>query len=386
MGIRRFSRVRIDKGEVTAQGFLRAPAFLTRTGVFKYRKADGTIIRELRHPDDVFHPASIESLRMAPLTNDHPADFVTPENVKELSVGWISDTINQDGKFIAANALVSDKEAIDRVNMGKVELSCGYLADLVQEKGVFDGEPYDYRQKNIRYNHVAIVDRGRAGPQVRLRLDAEDAESVTDESTEKEKPQVYKIKIDGKEVEVSKEVFDAWEANEKTKGELEKELKQSKADKADSDSKAKTAKEEADKALARADSAEQKLKEHKDATDPKLIETAVSERIKIQDTASAVLGSEAKFDGKSNLEIMKEVLAKAAPKTDLKDKSEVYIRARFDAIAEESEGRENRRTQFSTRKKEDERKDEEFDSDAARKKSLDDARDLWKQPLAANKK
>jgi hypothetical protein len=175
MNAKRIDVVKMDKGEFTPQGFLRAPAFFTRTGVFKYRKRDGSLVRELRHPDDVFAKESLDSLRMSPLTDDHPPQFINPENYKKYSIGYISEQITTEQNKISGQVVVADKSAIMKVDTGKVELSCGYFSDLVEEKGTYDGEEYDFRQTNIRYNHVALVDKGRAGSQVRLRLDAHDA-------------------------------------------------------------------------------------------------------------------------------------------------------------------------------------------------------------------
>src|SRR5690606_32557934 len=142
MSIRVLRAILKDKGELTTQGFLRVPAYLTRTGVFTYRTTDGKVLKELRHPDDVFHPDSIESLKMAPLTNDHPKEMVTPENVKKYSVGWIGENISQDSDHIGATAIVADKAAQSDVDKGKKELSCGYIADLTAEEGVYNGEKY----------------------------------------------------------------------------------------------------------------------------------------------------------------------------------------------------------------------------------------------------
>lgn len=385
---------RMDKGEATQQGFLRVPASFTRVGVFKYRKADGTIVRELRHPDDVFAPESIASLKMAPLTDDHPKDFVTPENVKELSVGWISDTIELNNNKVDGTVVVAEKKAIAKANAGKVELSCGYTADLKDESGEFEGEPYDCRQVNIRYNHVAMVDKGRAGPTVRMRLDSDDAEEVTKENeTQTEETQMEKIKIGDQEFEVSKQVADAFNAHmQKMNDEMTslkgqgggagagapevKELQQ----------QLDNSKEEATKLQAKVDSLEQKLSQKKDGLSQDEIGKAVRARISIEKTATAVLGSDAKLDSKSDLEVMKEVLKKECPKLDdAKLSDETYVRARFDGITEDLDGREARRFQLSDKTKNDKREDKDFDADAAKNKSHADAQDEWKQPLSSSK-
>lgn len=387
-----------DKGQLTPQGFLSVPAHFTRTGVFIYRRNDGSIIRELRHPDDVFDQTSLDSLRMAPLTDDHPEEFVTPENFQKYSVGYIDSQITNDGKLVSGLAVVAAQSAIKKVDMGKKELSCGYLADLVEESGVYNGERYDVRQKNIRYNHVAIVDKGRAGSAVRLRLDAEDAIEIEDngENHNGGKNTMKKIKIDGKEFEVSDEAAAAFEkkqadeAEEKKKLEdakiaAEEEAKKAKKDHADAEASIVTIKSELETTKGKLDAAEEKVKQHADGLSQAKIDEAVKARVAVEKVAVEVIGKEAKFDGKSNLDIMKEVIIKNSPKTDLKDKSEEYVKARFDSITEDLDGKTERRNQFAN-KFEDKRADADFDSKAAREKAHKDSTEEWKQPLATVKK
>ena len=67
---------RYDQGEIKAcadftnEGFLKCDAIVTRTGVFFYKNPDGTIRKELRHPDDVLQEESLQTMKMIPLTND----------------------------------------------------------------------------------------------------------------------------------------------------------------------------------------------------------------------------------------------------------------------------------------------------------------------------
>jgi len=398
MSIRILKATIQDKGELTTQGFLRVPAFLTRTGVFTYRKADGSIVRELRHPDDVFDPDSLATLQMAPLTDDHPEEFVTPANVKALSVGWIGENVtNSDGIRIGAEAIVAHGDMIAKVGMGKKELSCGYTADMIEESGEYKGEKYDVRQTNIKYNHVAIVDRGRAGPSVRLRMDAMDAietneieiEIETNNGKENEGEDMKTIKIDGKDVEVTQAVYDAIMKERKDN---EDKLAKQKADsdaeimalKKKEEDEAEAFKKKEDKLQANLDSMEAKLKEHKDSVTPEKISQAVKTRTKIEDAARRVLGTEVVIDSKSDLEVMTMVIEKKTKADSMKDKSSDYVQARFDSIVDDLGAYDSRRTQLAS--KTDSRKDEEFDSKAARQKNADSDKELWKQPLSANKK
>lgn len=54
---------------------------------------------------------------------------------------------------------------------GLRELSLGYSLDLDETPGVWNGQPYDAIQRNIRINHLALVEKARAGEQARLNID-----------------------------------------------------------------------------------------------------------------------------------------------------------------------------------------------------------------------
>jgi len=145
---------------------------LTRSGIFVYRDAQGKTIRELRPPEEVMHPDSLASFGLMPVTNDHPSELLTADNAKEYQVGTVSESVVAEGDKVRAALMITDAQAIEALDAGKSELSCGYTADVVQESGVWQGQPYDAKQINIRGNHVALVDAGRAGPACSVRMDA----------------------------------------------------------------------------------------------------------------------------------------------------------------------------------------------------------------------
>lgn len=200
MGLR-FDTYEISEYQRTAQGGIRVPATLTRTGVFLYRNPDGTARREYRPADEVFSPRVLDAIKGSPVTNDHPyADGgrVDSANFKRLSVGHVGDDVRQDtdGKRIAATVYVQDADTVAAVEKGDLrEISLGYRVDYDPTPGVTpEGEPYDGVQRNIRVNHTALVSRGRAGRDVGLRLDKDgDQVPAGDRSV--------KIKIGGKEYE-----------------------------------------------------------------------------------------------------------------------------------------------------------------------------------------
>lgn len=169
------------------------PAYLTRVGVFSYMRADGTVVRELRPPQEVFSEDSLKTLRDAPVTDLHPDDMVSPGSWRKHSVGHVSGDPKKDGDFIAGELAIQDESAIQRIDAGeRREVSCGYETKTIEEKGFWFGQEYDAVQTNIRYNHVGIGPKGwgRAGESVSLRLDSHSAVMVQNDFgvfTEKKK-------------------------------------------------------------------------------------------------------------------------------------------------------------------------------------------------------
>jgi hypothetical protein len=173
----RFDAGRLGKAERTPQGGARVAATLTRAGVLTYRNPDGTTRKELRPPDEVFRTDSLATLRGAPVTIGHVA-LVTPANFRELVRGHVSDEVRRDGAFVTSSLMLQDDEALTRIDAGElVELSAGYTLDYLPEPGTYKGERYDGVQRNVRYNHVALLPAGggRAGRDVGLRLDSASA-------------------------------------------------------------------------------------------------------------------------------------------------------------------------------------------------------------------
>lgn len=264
----------------TPQGGLECPANLTRTGVLTYHRADGSVQRELRHPDEVFKAGHVSSLASAPLTIGHPG-VVTPANWKHVAVGHVRDDVHQDGKFVVANVVIQDAQAIEAVQKGElVELSCGYMADIDHTPGEYQGERYDAKQVNLRGNHVALLpaNHGRAGSDVRLRMDGI---SWSEANTE------------------SMELAEAQAEIERLKGLLAGEK-------------------------ARADALDTQVK----AVD---VDELVKDRLALYEDARAVLGTEAKFDGKKDSQIKVEACTKAFPDLHLDGKGAEYIDGLFEA-------------------------------------------------------
>ena len=153
----------IGKVKKTDDGYVKGLACVARSGILEYVEG-GKIIRELVRPETLAKADSLETLKMKPITNDHPSvKLLTTENIKQFQVGFTGETVKVDDGLLYSSISINDNKAIQAVDSGKRELSCGYTCNLDESGGVWNGQKYDREQLNRKYNHVAICDLGRAG-------------------------------------------------------------------------------------------------------------------------------------------------------------------------------------------------------------------------------
>ncbi|WP_447724613.1 DUF2213 domain-containing protein [Sphingomonas koreensis] len=208
----------LDAPKRTRDGYLAVRAKAARTGVYQYGGPevdpdnkhglrDTAVVNVLRDEQTVFDQASVASFIGKPITDDHPKVPVNAANWKDHARGTVMGAKWEQGGYLAFDLLLTDADAIAKVDGGKRELSNGYDAGL--EYGEFkaaDGTMCQARQTSIKGNHIALVDRGRAGPECRI---ADGAFALCDANPEAvarlsttEKP-VNTMLIDGLTVDVS---------------------------------------------------------------------------------------------------------------------------------------------------------------------------------------
>ncbi len=311
----------LGKPEKTSEGFLKVPASVTRPGIFEYRRADGSIRRELRRPEQVFRADSMASLQQKPFVNEHPyADdgVVDSKNASRLMRGISGAPAYKMDGHLCVDVIITDAAAIRQAEKGKVALSAGYKCDTLEEPGVWEGQPYDAEQINIIYNHIAQVKKARAGAGAKLRLDEALNELPTPEETD-----MVKIKLDdGREIEVSEEVAAVLKQAKTRQDELTTQLATEKG-----------AKEALQVKLDEDTSVEEQVK----------LDEYISERVKVRSTllsaAKTVLPAKehVKLDSmKTDTEIMVAVIRADAANPELKldESNEAYIQGRFDTVME----------------------------------------------------
>lgn len=360
---------RIDNGTLgkpvtLGNGWLQLDAYLTRTGIFLYRDSAGTERREYRPDSEVFAPESIATYTLAPVTDDHPADMLTADNTRAHMRGATLEA-RKDGKKVFGRVQVMDSELIEKIKNGKREVSCGYECDLDESPGEINGERYDAIQRNIRINHVAIVDMGRAGPDVRVRIDSASA-MVAEIETERKGPPMKKFTKDGVEYEMTEQAAQLLESFQSRLDAKEKELS--------------TLRAQFDAITEKLATSEQA---RKDAEDPSRLAQYVAARTQLEQAARLIVGAEVKLDGLSDEEVMRAAVAKANPKLDLTGKDGSYLQARFDGYVEDAKGE---KPAFLKKKIEEEDEEEDEDEESVREDSVSrtDAQSAREKMLAYN--
>ena len=118
----------------------------------------------LRDPEEL--QASLETWAGLPLHIEHHIDSAE-EPQKLTRVGAVGTGAVWNPPYVDAPLTVWDRAAIDAIEDGSFrELSCAYRYDPDFTPGSYEGIPYDFIMRNIRGNHVALVEEGRAGPDV----------------------------------------------------------------------------------------------------------------------------------------------------------------------------------------------------------------------------
>lgn len=326
-----------DKYEITNQGFLKAESLATKVGVFEYKHADGSVTREFRSPEEVFNQESMDSLKMVPITRNHPPGMVDIKNLKQYQVGFTGETIEQRGDHVGCTALITDEDEVKAIlkkfdMMGMTdEVSLGYKCDVIPEAGEWNGETYDHIQKNIRYNHYSLLDgQGRAGRDARLRLDQKTKEKKKEDiimfKFKREKIEVPGLHMDAIDIEIPDE---ATQTVEKLSGKLDEAV-------GIIDYLAKTGDALQGRLDASAEDLEKVKKDLEDWKDPASdkIQTMLKTRKDLEDLADKLKVEHKDKDDKTlKLDIIKTV----SKDFDPKDKSDEYIEARFDTIREAME-------------------------------------------------
>ena len=193
-----------------------------KAGVLEYlgseiMDADGTVDGVKVEKDKIYKVyLPIEELEKAkdtfnlkPITDDHTWLGVEGEDAKDYQQGMTGEKSFIEDGMLYVPLVFTGKEIIDDVENGKVELSASYTNSL--EKS--DSPEYDFIARDYAGNHIALVDRGRCGSNVRV-LNSK-INKQEDLMPKKVKNEAI-LRVNGKEIDLEK--FFEEEATEETEG------------------------------------------------------------------------------------------------------------------------------------------------------------------------
>ena len=161
--------------EIDDNGFLVVKACpLTSFGIFDYGAGqiglpgDPNRIVKVFRPESAFStPEAIASFKNIPLIDDHEmlSGFQNDEESsapEEKGVdGILTANVYYDQPWLRGDLKVFSRSMQDLLLKGKKDLSLGYACEYIEQPGVWNGQPYEVIQTNMRGNHIALVGEGR---------------------------------------------------------------------------------------------------------------------------------------------------------------------------------------------------------------------------------
>ena len=150
---------------------------ISKSGVFPYL---GSQIHPSLAPDQIYNvyrpeeeltdPEALESFKLVPFTDEHSmlgdgGEGYMPAEEKGVH-GVIGEDVYFEAPYLKANLKIFSNKLAQLIDSGKRELSIGYRCIYELVEGVYNGEKYQAIQRQLRGNHLALVNDGRAGSEV----------------------------------------------------------------------------------------------------------------------------------------------------------------------------------------------------------------------------
>ena len=149
---------------------------LTKVGVFPYYGQQISPNLEPYKLYMVYRPAeeigsdeALKTLELLPVVEDHAMLGTRPGMMppEEKGIQGITGTeIYCENGVVYGDIKIFTEYLKNVINSGKHEISMGYFCDYDYSSGYYNGQHYDVIQRNLRGNHIAIVDKGRMGEEV----------------------------------------------------------------------------------------------------------------------------------------------------------------------------------------------------------------------------
>lgn len=171
--------VTTDKASVRTKdinGFMQVTGNpISKIGVYPYLGSEipdhdlspNEVFNVYRPAEELEKEETLASFRLMPFIDNHEilGDNATAPERKGIQ-GYIGEQVYFDTPYLRGNIMIPSRAAQSAIEAGKIELSPAYRCKYEKSAGVFNGESYQFIQRDIRANHLALVDEGRTGPDV----------------------------------------------------------------------------------------------------------------------------------------------------------------------------------------------------------------------------
>lgn len=179
----------------TPEGFLVCESVpIARVGEMTYGPGETPVdpgsdgrVYIMRTAKEVFKPDSIASIAGKPIADDHPPVDVEPVNWHFYTKGVVMHPRRGEGSDadkLLADLMIFDPDMIADIEAGKREVSCGYTPEYYPVLDAGGNEvPGRGEQRDIIYNHLALVEKGRCGPRCSIgdsrTIDSKETKTMT---------------------------------------------------------------------------------------------------------------------------------------------------------------------------------------------------------------
>lgn len=171
----RIADANTSKREKDSNGFLIVKDNpIAKAGVFDYllsevfsqvEKDKDRIVRVCREFENL--KANKDSFKGKPIKWEH--FWVGKEGQTQTADGAIFGEVRADEPYLKADLIIYNKDLIAKIEAGEVvELSPAYEANIEAIEGSYNGEGYSYLQKLKEVNHLAVVETGRSGSDLKI--------------------------------------------------------------------------------------------------------------------------------------------------------------------------------------------------------------------------
>ena len=150
---------------------------LSKVGVFPYlgkqisdKLEPNRIYMVYRPAEELFSKDAIDSFNEnpVPLIENHEMIGKGFKPAEEKGLEGVVTNIRREGDRLVGDISIYSDRLKKKISEGKKDLSMGYFCNYELKEGDWQGHHYDAIQRDMRSNHIALVDRGRMGGDVRV--------------------------------------------------------------------------------------------------------------------------------------------------------------------------------------------------------------------------